>query len=144
MTIERLTLALVVAAAAVPRRAAESPLKSRHRDRVFGMAMFSIAAGCQCKSSIMLQATSGNEWKQCRESNLLVVGCMAAVLDYDVEGRCHCARHPPEVFAHVTSEYGGVGEGDHAEIVDSGKYSRHICNDGAVVAACRTVLPSPP
>jgi hypothetical protein len=49
------------------------------------MAMFSIAAGCQCKS----QATSGNEWKQCRESNLLVVGCMAALLDYDVEGRCH-------------------------------------------------------
>jgi hypothetical protein len=27
---------------------------------------------------------------------------------------------PPEVFvcAHVTSEYGAVGEGDHAEIVD--------------------------
>jgi hypothetical protein len=48
---------------------------------------------------------------------------------------------PPEVFvcAHVTSEYGAVGEGDHAEIVDSGKYSRRICNDGALVAACRAV-----
>src|SRR5262249_27694661 len=63
-------------------------LKSRHRDRVFGRQS-SIAAGCQCKSSIMYRLTSRNECKQCRESNLLVVGCMAAVLEYDVEGRCH-------------------------------------------------------
>jgi hypothetical protein len=49
---------------------------------------------------------------------------MAAVLDYDVEGRCHKARIPPRSSCepHVTSEYAAIGEGDHAEIVDSGKY----------------------
>ena len=38
-------------------------LKSRHRDPVFGMVVFSICAGCQCKSSIMYKppgATNGN------------------------------------------------------------------------------------
>jgi hypothetical protein len=58
----------------------------------------------------MLQATSGNEWKQCRESNLLVVGCMVPVLTKsclrDRNQLLHFVTKPPEGMIDLLLECG--------------------------------------